>query len=134
MMVSTKILRYSLWASFPFNLVAAVILVLPGSGVGQFAGLPTDVPVLYTATLAFLVCLFGFAYAWLAMQPEIDRPLLTVSAIGQAGVFLIALVLWLLDLGSGRMTFVASADLAFAVLWISWLASTNPRAAVADNP
>ena len=72
MMVSTKILRYSLWASFPFNLVAAGILSYPGSGVGQFAGLPTDVPVSYTATLAFLVCLFGFAYAWLAMQPELD--------------------------------------------------------------
>lgn len=120
--IGIRALRYTLWASFPFNLAAACLLAFPSTRIGQFAGLPESVPALYSSTLSFLVFLFGVAYAWLAMQPSINRPLLAVSAIGKSGVFAIALVLWLLNSTSGRVVVVAIGDLIFAAIWFAWLA------------
>lgn len=122
--IGIRALRYTLWASFPFNLAAACLLAFPSTRIGQFAGLPELVPALYSSTLSFLVFLFGVAYAWLAMQPSINRPLLAVSAIGKSGVFAIALVLWLLNSTSGRVVVVAVGDLVFAAIWFGWLFSS----------
>jgi hypothetical protein len=127
-MNSTKWVRATLWMSFPFNLIAAYMLAVPASALGQFIGFPVSVPLIYSILLSFMVAAFGFVYAWLAMQPQIDRPLLTVSSIGKSGVFVILLVLWLTGNAPGRGVFLASGDLAFATLWFWWLltSSTNP--------
>lgn len=118
-----KWIRATLWVSCPFNLIAAYILAFPSSAMGQVVGLPATVPALYAALTSFLVVLFGVVYAWLATRPRIDRPLLAVSAIGKTGVFVIAFMLWLAGSGSGGVVFLASGDLALALLWFGWLKS-----------
>jgi hypothetical protein len=117
----TAVVRTTLWLSFPFNLVAAWILVRPASVLGQFVAMPTEVPSLYSLVVGFLVCEFGATYAWLAVQKHIHRPLLAFCAIGKSGVFAIVLLLWLSADVSGRLVLMASGDLALAVIWFWWL-------------
>ncbi len=116
-----KWIRRTLWLSFPFNMGAAVMLAFPASGLGQLVEMPEAVPAIYRALASGLVALFGFAYAWLAMQQEIDRPLVAFSAIGKAGVFLLAVALALGAVGSWKLVPIAGVDLAFALVWFNWL-------------
>lgn len=62
MFVSEPVLRASLWVACPFNLLAAYLVALPGSLLGQFYGLPPEVPPLYAGLAAMFIALFGFAY------------------------------------------------------------------------
>ena len=120
-MKATQVVRTSLWISFPFNLGAAYALALPSSQLGRLLGLSESVDPLYSALCAFLIGMFGFAYAWLALQPKLDQPLLCLGAIGKTGVFVLAVVLWLSQVASGAIVVVASGDVAFALLWFWWL-------------
>lgn len=115
------IVRLSLWLSFQFNLGAAYVFAMPSSWLGRLFGLPADVDLLYACMLALLVALFGFAYAWLALQANLNRPLLCLGAIGKTGVFLLALVLWYAGAVTPALLAAATGDLAFAVLWFYWL-------------
>jgi hypothetical protein len=89
------VLRPALWTAAFFNLVGTFLFAFPASRLGQFAGLPSDAPAIYRALTALFVLLFGCAYAWLAMQPAINRPFVAFGAIGKAGAFLIVVLLWL---------------------------------------
>jgi hypothetical protein len=82
--------------------------------------------------LAFFVVLFAGAYAWLAVQETIDRPLVALSAVGKAGVFSIVLVFWLLGRAPGRGVLGAAGDLALAGVFAWWL--LGARRAAADVP
>lgn len=117
--------RLSLWLAFPFNLLAAAILAVPSSQLGQLMGLPASVSPLYSAMLAFFIALFGCVYAWLARLPDIDRPLLGLGSIGKFGAFLIVFSLWLSGAVSGLVVVVAVGDLAFACLWFGWLRTSG---------
>ena len=128
-----KWLRATLWVSFPFNLVAAYILAFPSSAPGQLVGLPATVPALYAALTSFLVALFGVVYAWLAIRPRINRPLVAVSAIGKTGVFGIACVLWIAGSGAGRVVLLASGDLALAFVWFWWLIAATGEDGAAER-
>src|SRR5262249_42818170 len=114
------LMRRALLVSAFFNLGGALLFAFPGS-VGQLAGLPGAVPRLYSATVTLFVLLFGGAYAWLARQPRIDRPLVAMSAIGKAGFFVVVLGCWVLSEASGLSVLAASGDLAFAAIFAWWL-------------
>jgi hypothetical protein len=77
-------------------------------------GLPDRVAPLYCALLAFFVALFAGAYAWLAVQQDIDRPLVAFSAIGKGYAFLLILAFWFLGQTPGRGVLAATGDLVFA--------------------
>jgi hypothetical protein len=117
----TTVVRATLWLSFPFNLLAAWLLARPASELGEFIGVPTQVPSLYSLALGFLICEFGVTYAWLALQQHINRPLLAFCAIGKSGVFVIVLLLWLSANVSGRLALMACGDLVLALIWFWWL-------------
>jgi len=91
------------------------------SSLGWLTGLPVPVPRVYTTLLAIFVLLFGVAYAWLARQPVIDRPLVAFSALGKASVFAAILVFWILGDLTGRSALGAVGDLVFAVIFVNWL-------------
>jgi hypothetical protein len=118
-------LRYVLWVSVAFNLGGALLFAFPSSPLGQFAGLPVPVPAVYNMLIAFFVLLFAGAYAWLACQPAIDRPLVALSAIGKAGAFMVICIFWLLGEIPGRGVMTASGDLIFAGIFTWWLLSTS---------
>ncbi|MGJ8669967.1 MAG: hypothetical protein ACSHXK_10810 [Oceanococcus sp.] len=120
-MISTKIIRTTLWLSVPFNFIGAGLLFFSGSVLSQLFGLPAEVPLFYSATLCFIISLFGLVYGWLALQDEILAPLLVVGAIGKAAVFVIALIGCFLGDVAPQFVALTSADMAFALLWFAWL-------------
>ena len=113
-------MRRALAASVPFNLGGALLFAFPAS-IGQLAGLPVPVPRVYAAGLAFLVTLFAGTYAWLARQPQIDRPLVVFSTIGKAGFFAVVVACWLAGEVSTLSVAAVSGDLAFAAVFAWWL-------------
>jgi hypothetical protein len=119
-----KVFRNTLWVCVVFNLGGALLFAFPASPLSQFAGLPVSVPPLYSTLVAFFVALFGGAYAWLACQPNFDRPLVALAAIGKAGAFAIILIFWLLGEIPGRGVLVASGDLIFAGIF-TWRLLTS---------
>jgi hypothetical protein len=124
-----RIIRGALCVSVVFNLGGALVLALPSSAIGQLAGLPAAVPPMYSTLLGLFVILFGGAYAWLARQTHIDRPLVAFSAIGKAGFFAITFILWLLGDATGRFALAATGDLILAGVFAWWLFNSEPAAA-----
>jgi hypothetical protein len=112
------ILRPALWTAAFFNLVGTFLFAFPGSRLGQFAGLPPDVPAIYRALVALFVLLFGCAYAWLAMQPTINRPFVAFGAIGKAAAFLIVVLLWLRGAAPASSVSAIVGDLVLAVVFL----------------
>ena len=116
-----RLMRRALRISVIYNFGAALLFAFPSSWPGRFAGLPPVVPALFRVLLAFFVVLFGGAYAWLARQPNIDRPLVGFATIGKAGAFGIILALWLVGASPGRGVLAASGDLVLAAIFAWWL-------------
>lgn len=123
-MNKNKVIRYALWISVAFNLFGALLFAFPASPLGQFAGLPVPVPALYNVMLAYFVVLFAGLYLWLALQPQINRPMVAFAAIGKACAFLVMVILWLLGEVQGRSVIFASGDLIFACIFAWWLLKT----------
>lgn len=113
-------MRRALRATSVFNLGGALLFAFPAS-LGQLAHLPVPVPHIYSASLAVLVALFGGTYAWLARQPQIDRPLVVFAALGKASFFAVVLACWLLGEAPALGVVAASGDLAFAAVFAWWL-------------
>ena len=113
------VLRPALWTAAFFNLAGAVPFAFPASSMGQLAGLPTEAPVIYRAMTALFVLLFGGAYAWLALQPVINRPLVAFGAIGKAAAFVTVVVLWLRGAvaAGGVLAIVGDMVLALVFAW-----------------
>jgi hypothetical protein len=125
-----KFVRGALWVSVVYNFGGALLFAFPSSPPGQLAGLPTPVAPIYGALLAFFVVLFGGAYAWLARQPAIDRPLVALAAIGKAGVFTVIFTFWLLGEAPGRGVLAAAGDLVLAGIFAWWLLGARQPSAV----
>src|SRR5258708_2561087 len=119
-------MRGALAASAVFNLCGALLFAFPGSA-GKMAGLPSPAPRIYTMLVAVFVLLFGGAYAWLARQSSINRPLVAMSAIGKASVFIVICVFWLFGEIPGRSVLAGSRRLIFAALLGLWLVSGSPE-------
>ena len=113
--------RRILWLSAFANLSGALLFALPASSLGQLAGLPAAVPLLYRAFVALFVLIFGGLYAWLAVQPVIHRPMVALAAIGKGSAFALVLLLWLAGAASVMSVALLSADLALAALYLAWL-------------
>lgn len=118
---SDTFIRSVLWASAAFNLAGAMLFAFPESTISQLAGLPIPVPAFHSLLLAEFIILFGGSYAWLALQPSINRPLLAFGAIGKTGAFLLVALLWLLGQAPGRGVLAITGDLVFACLFFGWL-------------
>src|SRR5262245_43579778 len=132
-----RFMRGALWASVPYNLGGAALFAFPSSFLGQLVGLPTPVPPVYSALLAVFVLLFAGAYAWLACQPVIHRPLVALSALRQLGVFAVITAFWLFGAAPGLAVLGATGDLALGVGFVWWLVSTRqgaPADGLASTP
>lgn len=125
-MINEKLVRVTLGVSAPFNFMAACLVVMPGSPIGQIMGLPAIVPIVYSAILGFLIFLFGCVYAWMALQETINRPLLAIATLGKAGVVCIVMGLWLSGQAAGQLAFLTVGDLVFALIWGSWILRARP--------
>ncbi|MEM7126041.1 MAG: hypothetical protein AAF702_06925 [Chloroflexota bacterium] len=118
-------IKFTLWLSAFFNLGAALLLLFPGSYLGQSMGLPDTVHPLYAGMTAYMIALFGGAYAWLGMQAEPVRSMVYFGAIGKLGVFVLAVGLWMSSTISALLLGLASGDLIFSLFWFWWLRSAK---------
>ena len=128
-----KFVRRAMQISVVFNLGGALLFAFPGSVLGRIAGLPASVPGLYCAMLAFFVALFGGTYAWLAVQRDIDRPLVAFSAIGKSGAFFTILGFWIAGEVPARGVVLGTGDLVLAAVFAWWLIVTSDSATADDT-
>ena len=128
-----KVMRAALWGSVPYNLGAAVVSAFPNSALAQLQGFPAPVHPIYGALLAVFALLFGGAYAWLAMQPAINRPLVFLSAAGKLAVFSVVVFFWLSSTVSWRLVLASSGDLLFGAIFCWWLVGAQ-QAVPRDGP
>jgi hypothetical protein len=124
-MFSEATIRKTVWATVPFNFVGALTFGIPHSFPGRLLQMP-PAPAIFTWNLGFLIALFGLAYAWIALQPRINRPLLTLGAIGKIGVFVVAAVLYSLGQVALLLVLAVAGDLLFGAIWLIWLRSDQP--------
>jgi hypothetical protein len=122
---SDRLVRITLMISVPFNLIIAWMLLFPASALGALMQLPADVPMLYAALSAMFVAAFGLLYAWMPMQPVINREMLAFVSLCKASAFAVALTLWLLGLGGGTAALAAVGDIVLALIWMRWLLATR---------
>jgi hypothetical protein len=127
--MNTQLLRFSLSAGVPFNIVAAALLAFPNTKLGQLLQLPANVPTVYSIMLGYLVFMFGCAYGWMALQETVNKPLLCFCAIGKCGVFVLAVILYGLSEAKLAMVLTSSGDLILGALWFYWLWSHKASAA-----
>ena len=116
-----KVMRAALWGSVPYNLGAAIVSAFPASALAQLEGFPVPGHPIYGVLLAVFALLFGAAYAWLAMQPVIARPLVFLAAVGKLSVFLVVVVFWLSGAVSWSLVLASSGDFLFGVTFCWWL-------------
>jgi hypothetical protein len=124
-------LRRVLLASAAFNVGGAATFGFPASPLGQMAGLPGDVPVVYRAFVVLFVLLFAGAYAWLAAQPAIDRPMVVFSAIGKTAAVALVAALCVAGHAPARAVPAVGGDLVLAALFMRGLALAGRAAATA---
>lgn len=115
-----RLVRYSLWLTAPLNLAAAAAFAFPTAGLGAVFGLP-DAHLLYRLFSGGMIALFGLAYAWLAAQPVIHRPLLCVGACGKLMASVIGVALFASGNLSGVAAGLLGGDAVLALLWLVYL-------------
>ena len=126
-MLTDTTFRRILWLSALGNLGGALLFALPASPLGQWAGLPADVPLLYRAFVALFVLIYGGMYAWLAVQPVIHRPMVALAAIGKSSAFALILLLRLFGEVTVMSVTLLAADLALAAIYLAWLSQSPNR-------
>ena len=125
-MITDRVMRSVLWAGVAYNAAIAVLLAFPVA-LAPISGLPAPGSLFYPWVLALFVAIFGGAYAWLALQPDISRPVVALAAIGKAGAFCVALACLLRGDIGGRTFSAAVVDLAFAMVFLAWLRAGAAR-------
>ena len=81
-MIPEKLVRGTLYFTFVYNLMGFVTFLMPAR-FGAAAGLPTDVPFLYSSFIAFNILLFAFVGLWQARQPRLNAAVLTIFGISK---------------------------------------------------
>jgi hypothetical protein len=125
MMTRDRVMRAALWATVALNTLG-VFVFAPAAFGRPTDLLPLAAPPYYAAQVAYTIALFGAVYAWLAMQPRINRPLVIVGALGKLGFFVLAVAYWMAGDLAAAVVPQAMPDLVLAIvfLWWAW-----PRAA-----
>jgi hypothetical protein len=118
--IGDDLLRRVLWLTAVANTVVAFVFAFPAS-LGRPVDLPVPVPTLYSLFVGLFILLFGGAYAWLALQPRINRPLVAFGAVGKTGAVLVVLLAWFLGSASTPLLMLISGDLVLAAIFAAWL-------------
>jgi hypothetical protein len=117
-MTPDRLIRVALWSAVAVNAVGAVVF-LPAA-LGDDSILPIRPPRFYAAQIGLTIVLFGGVYAWLALQPRINRGLVVVGALGKLGFF--ALFVLYSAAGDVPISAVAQAtpDLVLGATFLLW--------------
>lgn len=118
MPASGRRLRIALWVAAAVNLFG--LGVFGAEALGQHVALiPLAIPPFYAAQLAWIICLFGGVYAWLACQAEPSQPLLFVGGLGKLGFFTLFVAFWLANAFPFATVATAFPDLVLGVIFVT---------------
>lgn len=123
-----RILRPTLYFTFFYNLMGFVTFLAPGR-FGKLAGLPAEVPFLFTGFIAFNILLFAFVGLWQARQPVMNGPVLTIFGISKITFSVLMGIAWV----TGEVKFAGFAmslvDFAMGIVFlVGSRATRNPAA------
>ncbi len=121
-----RILRGALWATVALNVLGAIIFALPALGRSSPL-LPVAVPPYFAAQIGFTIALFAGVYAWLALQPQFNRPLIVVGGLGKLGFFTVTAAYALAGEVPVAMALNATPDLVFAGIFLWWALGAGQR-------
>lgn len=125
-MPSDRIIRGALWGTVALNVLGVVVFAPAALGAESWL-LPVAVPRYFAAQLGFVIALFGGVYAWLAVQPRINRPLVIVGALGKLGFFGVTMAYAAAGDVPMRMALNATPDLLFAAVFLWWARTGSPE-------
>lgn len=111
-------LRIALWVAAAVNLFGLGIFGAEALG-HHVALIPLAIPSFYAAQLAWIIGLFGGAYAWLAHQAEPSRPLLFLGGLGKLGFFALFVAFWLADAFPFATVATALPDLVLGLIFVT---------------
>ncbi len=113
------VMRGALWATVALNTFG--VLIFGQAALGRESRLlPVPVPPVYAAQIGFVILLFGVVYAWIALQPRIDRRLVLVGAAGKLGFFALTAAYAVAGQVPMSMAVNAAPDLVFASIFLWW--------------
>ena len=118
-MSKDRVIRSALCAAVLLNALGVYVFLPLAHGVASPL-MPVDVPRFFAAQIGFTIALFGGVYAWLAMQPQVNRALVVVGGLGKLGFFGLTLLYALLGDVQISMALTATPDLVFATIFLWW--------------
>ena len=80
--MTEKIVRSTLYFTAAYNLMGFFTFMMPAQ-FGGLAGIPTDVPLLYSGFIATNILLFGFVGLWQARARRLNLGILTIFGISK---------------------------------------------------
>ena len=122
-MPSDRLVRAALWFSVALNALGVAVF-LPMALGSASPLLPIAASPFLAANTAVTIGLFGGVYAWLALQPQINRALIVVGGLGKLGFFALAVTYAVIGVVPMRMALNATPDLILAGIFL-WWASTR---------
>lgn len=117
-----RVIRSALWATVALNALG-VYVFLPLALGSTSPLMPIPVPRFLAAQIGLTIALFGGVYAWLAMQPQINRALVVVGGLGKLGFFGLTLAYAFAGDVPMSMAMNASPDMVFAGIFLWWARS-----------
>jgi hypothetical protein len=118
-----RLIRRALTATAVMNVAAMPLFAFPAT-FASITGFPPVVPRMYALLAGVFVALFGAVYGVLARQPDVDRAMVAIGALGKSAAVVIVVVCWLLGELPVQTVVLISADLGFAALFAWWLLTT----------
>ncbi len=121
-----RVLRGALWATAALNVLGTIVFALPALGYPSPL-LPVVVPPCFAAQIGFTIALFAGVYAWLALQPQLHRPLIVVGGLGKLGFFAVTAAYAFAGEVPVGMALNATPDLVFAGIFLWWARGAGRR-------
>ena len=91
--MTDRTVRYTLYFTAAYNLMGFFTFLMPDR-FGAMAGLPTDVPTLYSAFIATNILLFGFVGLWQARAERLNGGVLVIFGISKVVFSVLMFLSW----------------------------------------
>lgn len=118
-------MRGALFATAVMNILVAAAFAPSAGAVRALAGMPEAEQPIYLAIVGLFVMLFGVAYLWVAVTGRPERFFIAVAAAGKTGFVALLGVFWAGGTLPFRTFLAGTADLVFAILFVTWLAGAR---------
>ncbi len=127
-----RIVRAALWVSVPINALGVLVFTPLAFGYASPL-LPVAAPRFFAAQIDFVIALFLVVYAWLAVQPRLNRGLVVVGGAGKIGFFALTAVYAVVGDLPMSMAVNATPDLVLGGVFLWWAHAVRLAPFAADS-